>query len=169
MPVRGEYPRESGIMRRIGAFLALALLAASSIASADEEFVVVGKILAGNPSTKRLPGITERAMPCGQPNERIGDVNGLDGYWIVLPEDAGGQGATLEAEALDADVWFYRATENGCDLIDANDDPQWANMATDLTSYEIGVVPAEATLAIVTLVTGREAPFTFRLFTPSAA
>ena len=149
-------------MRRLGIFL-LTVAAAASVARADVSFEAAGRIVYANPATKSASGLTERGNPCGVASERFGDLNGFDGYWIELPADAAGSTATMQSDAIDADVWFYGQSELGCALIGATDDPHWVEMATMATSHEAGIVPAGATHAIVDLVAGQGATFVFQV------
>lgn len=152
-------------MRRLLAATLLAVaLVATAPARATVIFEVAGSIAAPNPASKRLNGITEGTNPCGQPDPQLGNLNGLDGYWFALPADSAGQTAQMSSTALDTDVWFYQLSDAGCTFIGVEDDRGWDDMATDLTSHEIGVIPEGATHAVVDLVAGDgSAAFAFRL------
>lgn len=146
---------------RLLAAAALAVLAASAPAAAEDVFVAAGAIARANPASKSFAGITERTNPCGQPHPVLGDVGGLDGAWIALPEYGPGRPARLRTDALDADVWFYRMDAGACVLIDGGDG--WNAMATDLTPNEDGIIPAEAAYAIVDVALGDGVAFTFAI------
>lgn len=152
-------------MKQITATIALAaaLMGSAAIARADDPFVAVGFVSKANPASKVLQGFTEGSNPCGASHPVFGNTSGVDGSWITLPEGAPGRSALLRTDALDADVWFYRSVDGACVLIEANDDPGWHAMATDLTGAEDGIVPAGATYAIVNVAAGDGVSFTFMI------
>jgi len=151
-------------MKRLPLLLVLGALVAAPMAQAEEPFFSQdGVVTAPNPGSKAIGGLTELLNPCGEEDPDLGDINGLDGFWIELPEGAQGREATLASDARDMDVWFYTGFGTGCTLISDDDDPAAYNMATDLTAGESGTIPAAATFVIVDLAVGANAAFTFSI------
>ena len=141
-------------MKRFALLACAGLVAlAPGFARADEP--ITGSILVGNPGTQ-FGGVSETAAPC-LPGD---DLDGIDGAWVELPEDAGGKVLTVTATddmaALqDLDVYFYGA---GCEyMADTALNAEGSGVA------ETGEVPAEATFAIVDLFTGANATFSLTL------
>lgn len=152
-------------MKRLPLLLVLGALVAAPFAHADEHtfFSEDGIVMLPNPTSKAVGGVTESFNPCGTDDPDLGDLNGVDGHWIELPEGAVGRAATLTSDAVDMDVWFYTGFGTGCALINDDADPSAYNMATDLTANEAGTIPAGATFAIVDLAVGANAAFTFEI------
>jgi hypothetical protein len=144
-------------MKKIMLTAIAAMTALSMVPSqADEGFSVSGTIIAPAPQTKAIAlSATEGLNPCGAPDPDLGSTQGVDGYWIALPEGSAGLAAAVTSDAVDIDVWYY---DEGCGgLYDYN------AMATDLTANETGTVPEGAAFAIVDLAVGAAANFTFTL------
>lgn len=151
-------------MKRLPLLLVLGVVLAAPLAQADEPFLTVSEtVTAPNPTSKAIGGLTETTNPCGTPDPDLGDINGLDGYWIEMPVGAQGRAATLESNGVDMDVWFYTGEGASCSLISDDDDPIAYDMATDGTANEAGTIPALATYAIVDLAIGANAAFTFTI------
>jgi hypothetical protein len=148
-------------MKRLALFALLVSLTAAPFAKAETyPWTAEGTILIPGPTGKVIGGMTELLNPCGAEDPDLGDLQGVDGYWITLPEDAGGHPATLDSDAVDADVWFYN---NGCGLVTDDADPIAYDMATDATADEAGTIPLAASFAIVDNSLGVNVSFTFTI------
>lgn len=156
-------------MSRGPLLVALAALAAMPAARADEpRFEQVGHITAPNPASKLTGSITEQLNPCGVGHPELGDLTGLDGWWIELPAWAPDSEATLTFDALDMDVWFY---DEECTLVASDADSRAGGMATTpavedgtVVRRERGSIPTAARYAVVNLAAGAyDEPFSFRI------
>lgn len=150
--------------------LALAALTALSMvpSQADEGFSVSGTILGSGPSSKAVGGVTELGYSClnaqaldpDAPDE-MSNLQGVDGYWIALPEGVDGLTGTLVSTAVDADVWFY---DEGCTgMFDDVPGNGHYEMATLGTANETGPIPVGAAFAIVDVAVGAAVSFTFSI------
>lgn len=131
--------------------LVLALAQPASAATFTEE----GTISYGNPLNRNIGGVTEIVTPC----DPQGGLQGFDGWWIKLPSGSVGKQAALKSSGVDTNVYFYDGS--GCGFVSNSDDPNALGMATDLTPDEQGTIPNGAAWAIVDLIVGYEATFTF--------
>jgi hypothetical protein len=156
-------------MKRL-ALVSMILLAVAAPALASHtatDFVATGTILIGDPGTRVIGGVTEQGSPCLgsiDPDVPAGLAQGVDGFWIALPEGSGGHAATLTSTAPnDVDAWFY---DEGCGLIQPAADPNAYSMATTdpvPNGDEAGTIPANAAFVAVDLYVGAAAPFTFTI------
>lgn len=143
-------------MRR--ALVALALVPALLPAAAgahhgQKYFSVSGTIRIGHPVARATGGVTELAAQC----DPSSPLQGIDAFWIRLPESTLGRAARLDAgEPNDADAWFYDAS---CRPLPYN------GMAHD--GPESGVVPTGSVWAVIYLAFGVEGTFTFTVFNGS--
>lgn len=139
--------------------LAIAAVTALSMVPAHASFSESGTIAVANPASRVLGGATEITNPCGAPDPDLGSLQGVDGYWITLPEGAAGLTATLTANAPnDVDAWFY---DEGCGLM-----PSPYPMATTdpaPNGDEQGVIPDGAFYVVIDLYAGANATFTFSI------
>lgn len=162
---------------RVRHLLVLAAILGAAVpasASGDTLFEGEGTILAPNPSSRTVLGITETAYGCHEspdpdvPNEVAAVANGLDGVWLHLGEDVvdaarlWGKPATLVSAALgpvpnDVDAWFF---DSGCALIKPAAVPGAYDMATDGAGPETGSIPSGAEWVVVDLYAGANASFT---------
>lgn len=183
-------------MKKIIGLVVIALLAmAPASATHSEGIEVTGNIKISAPLSWHLfaASLTEFHNPCGTPSPDLGDLQGVDGYWIQLPIDEEGNSllaghtATLTsttATAVDLDVWWYDA---GCGFVGGTVSPHSHDMAThpyggmipedpvgiplypypgseqNTTPNEDGIVPDVAAWAVVDLVTGANVDFTFSI------
>jgi hypothetical protein len=124
---------------------------AASRAEEPHGFKVKGTIVAMNPASLAGLGLTEFVAGCDDGSE----LQGLDGYWIRLPADAGGHPAKLVPADVtsDVDAFFYT---DSCDAL------SYDEMASGISGeIETGDVPARAAWVVVDLFTGVAASFTF--------
>lgn len=168
-------------MRRLvvlSLFVALGMSPAG-FAQHQEAIAATGTIKGPAPVSWLFYGLTESQNPCGEPSPDLGDLQGLDGWWIPLPVDEDGDSlltghaatlTTTSPTAVDVDVWFYDA---GCSLL--LDDPGSYSMAShpwgtglpgsggeqNATPNEQGTIPEFAAWAIVDLTAGANVTFTF--------
>jgi hypothetical protein len=151
--------------------LAVLVMAAVAVPAAAEhsstDFVATGLILVGDPVTRVQGGVSEIGSPClgsFDPEVPEGAAQGVDGFWIQLPEGAAGHSATLTAaDPNDVDAWFY--TED-CSLIGPTADENAYSMATtdpEPNGNEEGTIPEIASWVAVDLYVGAAAEFTFTI------
>lgn len=146
---------------------AIAALTALSLvpANAEPTFSETGTVLVGDPVSRRYGGVTETASPCNgsvDPDVPSGLGQGIDGYWIQLPEGSSGSTATLvtNTEGADFDAWFY--TE-GCSLLTGAENYTMATTDPAPNGDEEGVIPEDAAWVAVDLYVGAAASFTFSI------
>ncbi len=164
-------------MKRVALIGLLAILLTGAPAvNADEhpDWTASGEILLPSPGSRAIGGVTELASPCMgsiDPDVPDGAAQGLDGYWIEIPEGAGGHAATLTADAPnEVDAWFY---DLDCNLIrppssmsaGPKDEHAYSMAGSgDLPEGDkAGTIPAEAAFAAVDLYLGFNATFTFTI------
>lgn len=149
-------------MKKFLLLVATVSMLAALPSQADPFFTATGTVLAGDPATRAVGGATEQLSPCNgsiDPDVPAGLAQGVDGYWIQLPEGSAGRTATLTAnEPNDVDGWFY---DEGCGLM-----PSPYTLATTdpvPNGDEQGVIPEGAAWVVVDLYVGAAATFTFSI------
>jgi hypothetical protein len=148
----------------------LAAIAAMTVlslipANAEPSFSVTGTVLVGDPVSRRYGAVTETVSPCNgsiDPDVPAGAAQGVDGYWIQLPEGSAGATATLVANTpgADFDAWFY--TE-GCSLLTGAANYTMATTDPMPNGDEEGTIPEDAAWVAVDLYIGAAAEFTFSI------
>lgn len=153
-------------MRKILLAALVAMTALSLVpANAEPTFSVTGTVLVGDPVSRRYGGVTETVSPCNgsvDPDVPPGLGQGIDGYWIQLPEGSAGSTATLVTNTAGADFdgWFY--TE-GCALLTGAANYTLATTDPAPNGDEEGVIPEDAAWVAVDLYVGAAASFTFSI------
>lgn len=158
------------MIKGVGAAALIIMLGAAAAVAADDPFFELNGVVAvANPATKHAGGITETFNPCAEPHFDLGNLNGTDGRWLLLPAGSGGRSAVLDfdkddtVDAVDMDVWFY---DDRCELITSEMDENAYSMATletSLPKQEEGIIPGAAKWAIVTMPVGNSNKFTFTI------
>lgn len=153
-------------MKRFILLAAAALTAFAMVpAQADDGFSVTGTVLVGNPVTRAYGGASEMVSPCNgsiDPDVPAGTGQGVDGYWIQLPEGSAGLEATLVTltEGADFDAWFY---DEGCTLMTGAANYTMATTDPVPNGDEAGAIPEGAAFVAVDLYVGANASFTFTI------